>query len=84
MYNQEEIEYQKFIDKFIKSVSDLTCDFKKLNSNNQSRANEYFVNLIKAQGSLEILNIITNHHKLWHHIDNILHVWYDDYAKQIE
>ena len=64
MYNQEEIEYQKFIDKFIKSASDLTCDFKKLNSNNQSRANEYFVNLIKAQGSLEILNMIINHHKL--------------------
>ena len=58
MINQEEKEYQKFIEKFLHSVFELKRDFEKLSENNKVRARECIVNSAGTQAQFEILKLI--------------------------
>ena len=60
MINQEEKEYQEFIEKFLRSVFELKSDFEKLSENNKERAREYIVNSAETQAQFEILKLIAN------------------------
>ena len=60
MINQEEKEYQKFIEKFLRSVFELKSDFEKLSEKNKVRVREYIVNSAKTQAQFEILKLIAN------------------------
>ena len=58
MINQEEKEYQEFIEKLLRSVFELKRDFEKLSENNKVRAREYIVNSAETQAQFEILKLI--------------------------
>ena len=60
MLNQEEKEYQEFIEKFLRSVFELKSDFEKLSENNKVRVREYIVNSAKTRAQFETLKLIAN------------------------
>ena len=56
MYNQEEKEYQDFMDKFLRSVFELKIAFENLSEKNKVRIKEYIVNSAETQVQLKILH----------------------------
>ena len=60
MLNQEEKEYQEFIEKFLRSVFELKSDFEKLSENSKVRVREYIVTSAETQAQFEILKLIAN------------------------
>ena len=60
MLNQEEKEYQEFIEKFLRSIFELKSDFEKLSENSKVRVREYIVNSAETQAQFEILKLIAN------------------------
>lgn len=60
MLNQEEKEYQEFIEKFLRSIFELKSDFEKLSENSKARVKEYIVNSAETQAQFEILKLIAN------------------------